>query len=120
MKRIKRERMMKHGSMGVGVLTGAAWSLGITLAGAAVMSGLILKEVLVENAIGYAAMGILLMSSFAGSAAAVRSIGKQPAVAAILTGIFYFGILALLNALLYKGGFEGVGAGYSFHRLLSQ
>lgn len=109
MNRIKRERMIRQGTLGTALLKGTAWSLGITILGAAVMASLILKGTLQDTAIGYAAMAILLLASFAGSMITVRKVGKKLVVSAMMSSVIYFGILALLNAIVYKGGYEGVG-----------
>jgi len=109
MNRIKRERRIKQRSLGVALFNGTAWSLGITILGAAVMASLILKGTLQDTAIGYAAMAILLLASFAGSMFTVRRAGKKLAVSAMMSGAIYYGILALMNVIVYKGGFEGMG-----------
>ena len=109
MNRIKRERMIRQGTLGTALLKGTAWSLGITILGAAVMASLILKGTLQDTAIGYAAMAILLLASFAGSMITVRRVGKKLVVSAMMSSAIYFGILSLLNAIVYKGGYEGVG-----------
>lgn len=101
--------MIRQGTLGAALLKGTAWSLGITIMGAAVMASLILKGTLQDTAIGYAAMAILLLASFAGSMITVRRVGKKLVVSAMMSGAIYFGILALLNAVVYKGGYEGVG-----------
>ena len=109
MQRIKKERRITQRTVGLGILKGTVWSLAVTAAGAAVMAALILKGVLRETAIGYTAMAVLLLASFIGSALAFRRVGKQLVFTSMLTGAGYFLCLAGLNAVMYKGGFEGVG-----------
>lgn len=82
----------------------------ITLAGACVMSAMIVREILQENAVGYSAMAILLVSSGAATLVSSGSAEKKGALLAIAAAGGYTSILLCMNALLYKGGYEGVGA----------
>ena len=91
------------------VARGVATSILIMVGGAALMSVLILREIIKETAVGYCAMGILLLSSMEGTRAAVRKSEGKIFTVAVLTGAVYAGILLILNAMLYKGGYEGVG-----------
>lgn len=92
------------------LLKGLAVSVLIMLGGTALMSALIIREVVRETAIGYCAMGILLISAMAGAFAAIRKAEKQKYAVSLLQGALYFIVLMAANALLYKGGYEGIGA----------
>lgn len=92
------------------VLKGTMASLGITVLGAMLMSWLILRETLKETAIGYSAMGILLLSSLIGASVSSGKMESKRMITSALTGCVYAVILLIANALLYKGGYEGVGA----------
>lgn len=92
-----------------GLLKGALVGIAITLAGAAVMSALILREVLQETAIGYSAMGVILISAFAGAMVAMNTVKQRPAVVAVLSGLIYYAVLLGANALFFKGEYEGLG-----------
>lgn len=96
-------------AMPSGLLKGALVGIGITLVGAAVMSALILREVLRETAIGYSAMGVILVSAFAGAMAAMNTVKQRPAVVAVLSGLIYYAVLLGANALFFKGEYEGLG-----------
>ena len=109
MKRSGKERLIKQSTMGIGLFKGLVCSIGITAGGAALMASLILRGTLHETAIGYTAMTVLLLASFAGSKIAAKTMGKQLAVTALATAGMYFLVLLALNILLYKGGFEGIG-----------
>ncbi len=91
------------------VLRGALISVGIMIAGTALMSYLIVMEILKESAIGYSAMGILLVSTMVGSMAATRNYQTKKLMISALAGSMYLLLLLTGNALLYKGGYEGVG-----------
>ena len=109
MKHSGKNRPAASSTITVALGKGAVWSVGITIAGAAIMAVLIVREMLREIAIGYTAMVVLLLASWFGSKIAVRTFGKKLALTALTSGVIYFLILAGLNAVLYKGGYEGVG-----------
>lgn len=88
-----------------GVITGIL----TTIAGAVIMSVLIINETLEETSIGYSAMGILLLASMAACMAALVNAQSKKGMIVGITGGLYALILMGLNALLYKGGYEGVG-----------
>ncbi len=92
-----------------GLLKGTLAGLGATLLGAAGMSGLIIREVLRETAIGYCAMVVLVLASFLAAMTAMRSIKQKMAVVATLSGAFYFLVLVGSNALFLKGEYHGAG-----------
>ena len=86
---------------------GAAVGFAVTLVGAALMSGLIVREVLTEMSIGYSAMGILLTASFLSAWVALGRSQRKAMAVSTLSGLIYYGILLLVNMLCYKGGMEG-------------
>ena len=91
------------------LLKGTGISLLITMIGATVMSWLIIRESLRETAVGFCAMGILMGASFFGSIFAMKMAETKRMQTALLEASCYSLILIMLNLLLYKGGYEGVG-----------
>ena len=92
------------------LLKGGLLSIGITIAGAALMSLLIVREVLKESAIGYSAMAVLLAASFLGALTSMKTAKKRLAVVSMLSAVVYFLILIGGNALFYRGEYAGSGA----------
>ena len=91
------------------LIKGTGVSLLITMFGAAIMSWLIIRDTLKETAIGYCAMAILMAASFVGPAWAIRKAGEKRMQIALLVAAIYAAVLLILNWILYKGGYEGVG-----------
>lgn len=92
-----------------GLLKGALAGIVTTLIGTAVMSGLIIHEVLRETGIGYCAMIVLVISSLLASMTAVRAVKQKLAVVSALSGLIYYAMLVGANALFLKGEYEGMG-----------
>lgn len=96
-------------SMPTGIGIGVALSLLVTVLGCAALAGLIGSERLPESALGYGAMVILVLSAVTGSAAAVMLIKHRRLMVCMVLGICYFGILLLINGLMFGGAVSGVG-----------
>ena len=91
-----------------GIILGAAVSLLICVAGAALLAWLIVFEKVGENAADWGAKIILSLASVAGSATAWNRIRRDRL---IVCGVFcaVFFCLILLAALPFGGAFEGIG-----------
>lgn len=96
-------------SMPVGLMTGAAASMGITLLGSAVIAKLMDAEKMDENMIGYAVMVMLLTASCAGALISRKRIKHQHLLVCGLTGVLYFLMLMSITALFFGGQYEAVG-----------
>lgn len=92
------------------ILKGTAVGIMLTIAGAAAMSGLIINEVLKETSIGYCAMFVLVISSYVSAVVAMTSAARQKAIVSMMSGLIYYVVLLGVNAICFKGGYEGVGA----------
>lgn len=99
----------KAASMPVGIGTGLAVSLLLTVAGAAVVAMLLSGGQLGEESIGYGSLAILLVSSFAGAFVSVGMIKHRRLVVCAAAGISYYLAMLLLNALCFGGQYEGAG-----------
>ena len=93
--------------MGIGI--GCGISLMLTLLGAGVIAKLISAEILQETSIGYSAMMILLISSAAGAAVAIRKVQKRMLQVSLLVGVIYYGMLLASTAIFFGGHYQGMG-----------
>ncbi len=96
-------------SMPGGLAAGALAELLMTVGLAALGAKLIDLGYFQENAIGYFAMGILLLSSFVGAVIAAGRIKRRRLLVCILSGAVYFGMLLSMTALFFGGQYSGVG-----------
>lgn len=103
---IKRKYTATGPDLPLGILRGTGIGILVTLAGAGVMSWLIVREYLQEMRVGYCAMGILLLASFAAAWASGR---EKILPASLATGAAYYGLLLGANALFLDGSYTGLG-----------
>ena len=96
-------------SMPIGLAVGALISLLITLAGSLIAAYGISREWIQEIGIGYAAMGILLLSSIAGAKTAMQQIKHSFVMVSLLSGVLYYGLLVAINILFFGGVYQGMG-----------
>ena len=96
-------------SMPGGLAVGAGISLLITFVGSWLSAYLISTEKLPQSAIGYCAMGILLLSALLGALVAVHRIKRRRLYACILSGLIYYIILLSMTALFFGGQYQGMG-----------
>lgn len=96
-------------TMPTALLKGTLAAILTTVVGAALMSGLIIREVLKETAIGYSAMAVLLTASLVGTWIAMKEAKQKLAIVSLLTGLCYFLVLIGGNALFCRGNYEGSG-----------
>ena len=94
-------------SMPAGIGLGLLISLGLLLAGCAAMAGMMDREVIMREQIGYAAMAVLFFSAVLGSATAVILIKHRRLLVGALHGSCYLGALFLINGLLFGGSVTG-------------
>ena len=95
--------------MPAGLAVGALAALLTTLTGSALAGYLVSTEKLPEQAIGYCAMVILLMSSLLSSAVSVGKIKHRRIYVCALSGVIYYVILLSLTALFFGGQYQGMG-----------
>lgn len=107
--KLKTKMMLAPSSIPGSVAGGVTGGLLVTILGAALISTLMLREILKETTIGYSAMVILLLASFAASKISLVNTTQKRWLIALITGISYGAILLILNGILYRGGYEGVG-----------
>ena len=96
-------------SMPMGIGIGCGISMILTILGAGLAAKLISAEVLRENAIGYGAMMIILISSIAGAGIAVNKVKKRMLQVSVLVGMFYYALLLAMTALFFGGKYQGMG-----------
>lgn len=95
-------------SLPAGVAAGIAAAFAVTLAGAAIVAWLIDGERISEEAMGYGALAVLLLSAGAGAWFASALVGHQRLLVCALTGIGYLLILLSMTALFFGGQYQGV------------
>ena len=106
---VKSAMRKETDGLGSAVAKGTAICLLGALAGGAGISCMIIRGTLKENAIGYSAMGILILSTILGVIPAVMGTYRRKLPAALITGSCYFLTLALLNIILFNGIYTGIG-----------
>ena len=92
-------------SMPAGLALGWAVSIGITAAACALLSAFILSGKTGWGTMGYGAMAILLLSSYAGAAVSCKLIQHRKLLVCSLSGAIYLLSLAAMTALLFGGEF---------------
>lgn len=106
---VNRKVTGKALSMPAGLALGAAISLGITISLAILTAKLVDGGTISEEGIGYAALGILLLSSLAGAASAVQKIKRQRLLVCFASGLIYYALLLSMTALFFGGQYSGMG-----------
>ncbi len=95
-------------SLPAGLAAGIGAALAVTLAGAAIVAWLIDGERISEEAMGYGALAVLLLSAGAGAWIASALVGHRRLLVCALTGVGYFLILLSMTALFFGGQYHGV------------
>lgn len=96
-------------SMPAGIAMGCAASLLITAAGSLLVARLISDEILVDTAIGYGSMVIVLLASALGAVISTRKVKRLRLQVSLLTGASYYAALLGITALFFGGQYQGMG-----------
>lgn len=96
-------------SMPAGLAIGAAAELAITIILSAAAAKLMDMGTAKEGSIGYFAVGILLLSSFAGAVIAATNIKRQKMAVCLLSVLIYYAMLLSMTALFFGGQYQGMG-----------
>ncbi len=95
------------------VPAGLAWSLltsmGITLLCCVALTALIAGEQIPETAIGYGAMGTLVLASVGGALTAAWRIKHRHLAMCLCSGLVYYLCLLCCTAMFFGGQYEGMG-----------
>ncbi|MBR5126296.1 MAG: TIGR04086 family membrane protein [Oscillospiraceae bacterium] len=92
-----------------GLAVGGAASLGVTLAGSALLAKLVDLEQISWNRIGYGVMAVVILSAWVGAATAAGKIKRRRLLCCCLAGCVYYGILVAITALFFGGNYSGAG-----------
>ncbi len=95
-------------SLPEGIAIGAGTSIAITFIAILIVAKLIDSGTMQENAIGYSAIGILLIASISGSIVSSRRIRRKHILVCGLSGITYFLTLLAMTALFFGGQYDGI------------
>lgn len=96
-------------SMPAGLAVGGLTSLGVTLAGVAVLAWLIHGERMEMESIGYGILVLLLIASYLGAITAFRKIRRRRMLVCAASGAVYLGSLLCIPALFFGGQYSGIG-----------
>ena len=96
-------------SVPAGIAMGCAVSLLITAVGSMLVAKLISQEVLMDTAIGYGAMIILLLASALGATVSAEKVKRLRLQVCLLTGVAYYGALLAVTARFFGGQYQGMG-----------
>ena len=92
---------------GIGVGTGI--SMVLTLGMSAVLAAMVLSGNAGENAVGFGAIVILLVSAFCGSFVSAAVVKHRRLLVCALTGAAYYITLLCCTALFFDGQYSGMG-----------
>lgn len=96
-------------SMPAGIGIGAALSMLIMVIGCGIVAWMLDREVIPSEGIGYAAMIILLLTSFVGAIAAIGLVKRRNLLVCLIQTGTYFALLLLINGMMFGGAVSGVG-----------
>ena len=96
-------------SIPAGIAIGCAASLLITVLGSVLVAKLISYEVLLDTAIGYGAMMIVLLASALGAAVSAAKTKRLRLQVCLMSGAAYYGMLLAITALFFGGQYQGMG-----------
>lgn len=97
-------------SLPAGLAYGAIFSMGLTVILAAVLAGLMFKDMIQEEMIGVISAGILIVSSGIGAWTAFKKIKHRRLMVCLLSGVLYYLLLLSCTALFFGGQYQGMGA----------
>lgn len=104
-----KKRNGRASTMAGGLASGTAVSLILTLLLSVLVGKLADMEIISETAIGYAAMGILLVSSIGAAAVAIGRVKRQRLIVGLASGGIYYLMLLSTTALFFGGRYTGMG-----------
>ena len=99
----------KASSMPGGLAMGGGLSMTVTVVLSMVTAKLVDSGTMPEEAVGYAALVILLLGSGLGAWLAAAKIKRQRLVVCLASGCVYYGSLLGLTALFFGGQYTGMG-----------
>ncbi len=106
---IKSKATGRAVSMPLGLVFGAAVSLGITLFVSAVLAKLVDSEKMTWENIGYGIMIQLFAASFLGAMTAYGKIKRQRLLVCAISGAVYLVLLLAITAVFFGGQYKAVG-----------
>lgn len=104
-----KKRNGRASTMAGGLAVGAGVSMVLTFLLSVLVGKLADMEIISETAIGYAAMGILLLSSIAAAVVSIGRIKRQRLIVGLASGGIYYLMLLSITALFFGGRYTGMG-----------
>ena len=105
---VKTKQSGRAMSMTSGILVGTITALITGIIGICITAKLIEMEIIAYQKIGYGALITLVVSSWIGSITSIKRVKRQKNIAAILTGLCYYGLLLVIVAAFFGGEYNGV------------
>ena len=91
-----------------GLAMGNGVSLGMTLLMSFALAGLISRERLAWNQVGYGILAILFISALLGTAVSVKAVKRQWLMIALGSGLLFWATLIAITALFFGGQYDGM------------
>lgn len=101
------KKSKKSSTIPAGLGLGLLVSMAVTVAAAVVITFLVAGERIGESAIGFGALGALLLGAIAGALTAAGKIEGHRMIACLLNGAVYFVCLMCCTALFFEGQYQG-------------
>ena len=96
--------------MPVGIGIGLGISLLLLIAGCAVIAAMMNREMIGVDVMGYGAVIVLLMSSYAGAMIAAGAVKRRRLMVCGIHAGLMLAVLLLINAVMFGGSVSGLGA----------
>ena len=106
---VNRKVTGRSRAMAVGLGVGLAVSLVLTVIGVSIVVTLVLGDKLGQEAVGYASMGILMLSAALGAWLAAALVKRRWMIVCLGAGGSYYLTLLAITALFFGGQFQGMG-----------
>ena len=91
-----------------GLAMGNGVSLGMTLLMSFALAGLISRERLSWDQVGYGILILLFLSALLGAATSVKAVKRQRLMIAIGSGLLFWATLIAITALFFGGQYDGM------------
>ena len=104
-----RKHTGRASSVPGGLAMGAVVSMAVTGGLTALLAGLLDREMMQWEMVGYGSLTVVMLSSFLGAVTACVKIRRQRMLVCLMAGMVYLGILLAMTALFFGGQYQAVG-----------
>ncbi len=106
---MKKKLTGRASSIPMGLVWSLLVSMGVTLLCCVALTSMIAGEHMPETAIGYGAMGTLLLASVSGALMAIWRVKHRYLLMCVCSGACYYLCLLCCTALFFGGQYQGMG-----------